>query len=394
MTFPTLTVEDILRRPHFKDAKIVAGMDGIQRLVSWVHIVEVAKIGHLLNGGELILSTGVGWASNQHTRMSFLQQLIDCQVSALCVELGEYLSEIPSDMIELADKHHLPIIVFPKEVRFVDITQDLLTVLYEQERAKQQEGEWIQKWLKGTLGERQIKKYLEQTNCTPMPSGGVVCIMNVNQHFSEFVHFAIRSRFIFNQLDFHLLSVVEQKKLIFILLNYGARQNWKKRVCDSLHTFKQLTKNFALFPVCFGNYVSKLTLIAESFENALEAMNIAQRLKGKDYVFFDELHIWRIVSTAEQSGKLSSFVRDYLQPILDLDEEQRTVLLQTLKTFLACNGSKQETANRLFIVRQTLYHRLQKIEELMGEDFLFVPEKRLALEFALYAYDFLQHNGK
>lgn len=30
----------------------------------------------------------------------------------------------------------------------------------------------------------------------------------------------------------------------------------------------------------------------------------------------------------------------------------------------------------------------------MGEDFLFAPEKRLALEFALYAYDFLQHNGK
>lgn len=63
-------------------------------------------------------------------------------------------------------------------------------------------------------------------------------------------------------------------------------------------------------------------------------------------------------------------------------------LLETLEVYLQTNGSKQETARRLYIVRQTLYHRIRKIESLLGEDFMN-GEKRLALEFMLLARKFL-----
>jgi purine catabolism regulator len=55
---------------------------------------------------------------------------------------------------------------------------------------------------------------------------------------------------------------------------------------------------------------------------------------------------------------------------------------------LACNGSKQETAKQLYIVRQTLYHRLEKIEEILGHDFMN-HEKRLVIEIMIMSYDFL-----
>lgn len=47
---------------------------------------------------------------------------------------------------------------------------------------------------------------------------------------------------------------------------------------------------------------------------------------------------------------------------------------------------KKDTAERLFIVRQTLYHRLEKIEQLLGSDFM-QTEKRLALELILFSYN-------
>ena len=56
---------------------------------------------------------------------------------------------------------------------------------------------------------------------------------------------------------------------------------------------------------------------------------------------------------------------------------------ETLKVYLHTNGQKKDTAERLFIVRQTLYHRLEKIEQLLGPDFM-QPEKRLALELMLF----------
>jgi purine catabolism regulator len=66
-------------------------------------------------------------------------------------------------------------------------------------------------------------------------------------------------------------------------------------------------------------------------------------------------------------------------------------LIDTLNVYLECNGSKKETAQRLYIVRQSLYHRLKKLNELLGEDFMMTP-KRQAIEFAVSAYKYLNKN--
>ena len=42
---------------------------------------------------------------------------------------------------------------------------------------------------------------------------------------------------------------------------------------------------------------------------------------------------------------------------------------------MCCNGSKKETAEQLYVVRQTLYHRLEKLEELLGTDFMASPKR-------------------
>ena len=51
-------------------------------------------------------------------------------------------------------------------------------------------------------------------------------------------------------------------------------------------------------------------------------------------------------------------------------------LLRTLKVYLDHDGSKQIAAQQLFIVRQSLYYRLEKIEELLGADYM-LPRKEL-----------------
>lgn len=387
----SLTVRDVLRRPLFKHAKVVSGFKGMDRVISWVHIVEIAKISHLLNGGELILSTGVGWAASKETRISFLKQLMERQVTALCVEIGEYLPQIPNDMIKFTEENDFPLIVFTKEVRFADITRDLHRILHEQERKRQHEDVWIQKWLKGMLNEREIRCHLLQNNISPIPTQGVVCMIQNNGKPSDLCRLAIKSRTVFNQLNFHSLSTVEQQRVTLILLDNNKRQNWKDRINDGLNSLKQTATSIDHTHIYagVGTFVSQLAQFPDSFKNASDTLKLAPLLKEDGHAFFDELHIYRIISLADQEEKLSQFVKDYLQPLLDYDKEWQGEMLQTLKTYLSCNGAKQETAARLFIARQTLYHRLQKLEELLGGNYMD-PEKRLAIEFALYAYEYLQ----
>jgi purine catabolism regulator len=85
---------------------------------------------------------------------------------------------------------------------------------------------------------------------------------------------------------------------------------------------------------------------------------------------------------------LQEFVMEYLEPVIVHDQKNNGKLLETLKVYLSCNGSKKETANQLFIVRQTLYHRIQKLEALLGADFMHA-EKRLVIEFMIMVYEYL-----
>src|SRR5690554_7767375 len=115
----TLLVKDLLNRPFFENVSILAGRNGLNREVKWSHIVEIARFGHLLNGKEVILSTGIGWAHDEEKSLSYLQQLLDYNASALCVELVFHTKELPQKMLDLAEQHDFPIIAFTEEVRFI-----------------------------------------------------------------------------------------------------------------------------------------------------------------------------------------------------------------------------------------------------------------------------------
>lgn len=126
-----LTVKEALNLPSFESANIIAGEEGLENVIRWVHVMEVTQISHLLNGHELILTTGLGWQENKKLSLSLIEQMIANNVSGLCIELGTYIQEIPEVLIDIANEHNFPLIAFEKEVRFIDITKELNEYFFE-----------------------------------------------------------------------------------------------------------------------------------------------------------------------------------------------------------------------------------------------------------------------
>lgn len=120
----SLTIKDVMNRPLFKRAYIAAGNQGEHRTVGWVHVLEITNISPYVSRGDLILSTGL-WLKIKQERRQYLMQLIQSEAAGLCVEFGTSIEVIPEDILELANEHHFPIIVFDRPVRFVEITQDI-----------------------------------------------------------------------------------------------------------------------------------------------------------------------------------------------------------------------------------------------------------------------------
>jgi purine catabolism regulator len=109
--------------------------------------------------------------------------------------------------------------------------------------------------------------------------------------------------------------------------------------------------------------------------------------------FFDDLGVYRILTQIKNDYILSSFITDYLGQLIEYDDKHNSQLLLTLNVLFQCNGSKKEAADRLFIRRQTLYHRLDKIERILGNTYL-TPNHRLCLELALRAHEWSYQKNK
>lgn len=123
-----LTIKDILTRPLFQSARLVAGEEGQVRAVKWVHIGEIPHLSQFLKGGELVLSTGVGLA-DASLRRTFIEGLIQAGAAGLVLELGSYFSDPPEDLLFLAAQKAFPVIVFPHAVRFLDLSYEINTLI-------------------------------------------------------------------------------------------------------------------------------------------------------------------------------------------------------------------------------------------------------------------------
>lgn len=522
----SLTVRDILQRPYFQGSTVYASEKALDRIVEWVHILEVAHVGKLLNGNEFILSTGLIWKDHEEMSVSFLQQIIDCHASGLCIELGRVVNRIPDAMKQLAIDSDFPLILIHNSIRYIDITRDihswiihqqrkkvaeletlsvqfnelllsgnglqpllrlyyqatsnpiaylplegkplfipplsssrqqsvlsqlsmwkerqshpvasqsivvlnhtlgelvswseepidsydllaldrcatavaqeLMRTLYWEERRQYKQNQWVHEWLNGQYEEQEIKQYVLSLKPVYNPGKHTVIVFELERNVllsPDFEMLCIQrnmvARTIFEQEGFFLIPSTLNQNMIYILLDQQNRPEINPAVTRALSRITQADKqNISIFSslIGVGRPFYKLSSLKESFSSALETISIQKEIGLLPQPFFTELHMYRVISSIKKSGELPALIDDYLGPIIRLDQEKKEVLLSTLKTYLMLNGTKRETAKELYISRQTLYSRLDKISELLGSDFMS-PHKRFTIELALYAYEYMR----
>jgi PucR family transcriptional regulator, purine catabolism regulatory protein len=115
---------DVIRRGS---PQVVAGAGGLTARVRWVHVLELADAAHLLQGGELVLTTGVALPAEPALLARYAADLASAGgtgVSALAVELGRrYVGTLPGALVRAAADCGLTLIAFEREVSFVEITE-------------------------------------------------------------------------------------------------------------------------------------------------------------------------------------------------------------------------------------------------------------------------------
>ncbi len=132
------TVADVLALPEVAEGAplVLAGSAHLDRLVRWVHVSEVTDIAGLLQGGELLLTTGVALPEATDRLGSYVEELAAAGVSGLVLELGRRFARAPQPLVRAAERAGLPLVVLRREVRYVTVTQAAQELIVNEQFAR------------------------------------------------------------------------------------------------------------------------------------------------------------------------------------------------------------------------------------------------------------------
>ena len=82
----------------------------------------------------------------------------------------------------------------------------------------------------------------------------------------------------------------------------------------------------------------------------------------------DEVASHELLLATVSGSVLRSFRERMLGPLLAYDQRHKAELLPTLREFLACSGSWNACAARMYVHVNTVRYRIRRIEELTGRD--------------------------
>ncbi len=141
------TMKDVTELSLLHKAVVRSGSSALfMRPVESVSVIEM-PVEDFVRQNEFVLTTAIGCSGDLPTFATFVQDIIDSKAAGLAIAVGRYVHDIPAEIIALAEAHAFPIIELPWEIRFADVTQELLQLIHNQYKIVLHRTEAMQKKL-------------------------------------------------------------------------------------------------------------------------------------------------------------------------------------------------------------------------------------------------------
>ncbi|MGB7117900.1 MAG: helix-turn-helix domain-containing protein, partial [Anaerolineales bacterium] len=137
-----------------------------------------------------------------------------------------------------------------------------------------------------------------------------------------------------------------------------------------------------------GTTALELSEWRDSFRQAGQALAMARRFSGRKPLYFPDLSVYRLLLQIEHNPELITFQEETLGPLSS--HENCAEMTHTLEAYFEHNGNISRTAEALFIHRNTLIYRMERIISIINLD-LDNPENRLAVQLALHIFRMKGH---
>lgn len=151
-----------------------------------------------------------------------------------------------------------------------------------------------------------------------------------------------------------------------------------ERLCDNI--YKLLVTYTANTQIGASDIYDMIDKIPQSYYEAKYSVMLLDkiRLKNKSWTLYKDVWIYDLLLSHDDLNRLCA---ESIRRLIKYDKKNNENLLNTLKVYLDNMGRNKVTSDKLFIHRNTLKYRLDKIQEIMECD-LRDPLVRLRIELS------------
>ncbi|MGE7816743.1 PucR family transcriptional regulator [Pseudomonas sivasensis] len=377
----SLTLADVLALPGLESMRLRAGEASLDNRVRWPYVAENSGIAEWVLGGELVFVTGINHPRDEANLLQLLDEACQRQVAGLVILTGPaYIQAIPQRLLDAAEAAGMPLIEQPYSLKMVLVTQAIGSALIQSEQLGRSRHDVLERLLTGDY--QSLDLLLHRAVQLGMSLAGHWQIVQLQLEGSELLfaqddatrveaqlarqHDAISRRLRQLSTALPILGRAGQWTLLLPAPDAGAASANRQQLAQWL---KPLNLRLAPLKLFIGLSAARhpAERLAQAQDEARQALAAARRFSERaGLCVYDELGVLKLLSGVRDRALLDQFLNERLGPLLRHDLHHGPSLMPTLEAWFHENGNLMAAAQRLAVHRNTLTHRIQRIEALCG----------------------------
>lgn len=344
--------------------KLLAGQEGCSNAISWVHMIEDTTIIQQLWGKELVVTTGHGF-QNEEELFMLIKYLIKYNSVGLIINIGKYIFEIPSAIIDYCNEQEFPLLTIPWEVHLADLIKDFcMRCLYSEKEDRE-----LSKLFQEILTNNQIVEEARPQLMSAFDVDGNFQVVLISVEGSDNFN-AIERRKIAFQIELCFEKIDSSYAFFwydgyFVLIVNNLKADELKVIIDKMHKRAKKRIDDKRVYLGIGSQMKDLGQVYLSYKRAKAAILMAMQFE-LPIVFFEDMGVYQILFSIEDKQILIEMYHRLLQPLIDYDQKHHGELEKTLFYYLIYGESQITMAKNLYMHRNTINYRMNKIKELLN----------------------------
>ena len=367
--------KDLFKLPSLSKMKIIAGNKGLHKIIRWSYKAESIHLAKWVHGGELLIVSKMVIHEKDFNLYNFLKEAISLNISGALLLIGpNYIEQIPQSVIDLSNQKHFPLFLIPWDTPLVDIFEELGHAIASINLINDKHKDLLFSIIFNTNLSLDYLKYQSQEvnfsfdgylqffeiNFLLPQSENAIILNDVDKDtICQFIHT------LFENEHIPILSSSYTKNIIALInVNNTSLDTLNTLFPQILNYIKENYPNY-IVNIGIGTRQKSLEKYKLSYEQASKCINLAIKQKQKNMIYYyEQLGLYQLFYDINNKTLLENFVHNILYSLTAYDKKYNTNLIQTLEVYLNKNCNLNQTAEILFIHRNTIKYRLQRIEEI------------------------------